>query len=129
MALFIWMNTDPLLHQTESSIGLCSHTHARTYTLAHKTTESVLRNPPESLEQMPKLLSLSLQSTRMLFFFFFFDATRPKGPSDALFLFAFHRKRSADSKKRKKEIFLKSFYAVRSDMTSFSILFPISPGT
>lgn len=36
--------------------------------------------------------------------FFFFDATHPKGPSDDLFLFAFHRERSANSEKKKKKL-------------------------
>lgn len=102
------MNTDVLLHQTQNNTGLRSHTH--------KTDRSVLFRL-QCLRKTDAKIVFSL----CLYILVFFDASIQRDFPLFCFLFVFQRERP-----RK---FRTGVYADRSDMTSFSILFPISPGT
>lgn len=92
-----WIQTQYCTRQRAVLVYVRTRTHIHTHTQNHWVTSE---EPPESLEQMPKLLSVSLQSTRMLFFFFLMPPVQ-RDPLTLCSCLLFTEKGSANSGKKK----------------------------
>lgn len=99
------------------------HTHTPMHTNKHTDMVTLVKKSPESLEQMRKAASCVLAEHTMLALRVCFHL---RETSDTVLLPAFRKEKVRDISKRNCN---KINHAVRSDMTSFSILLPISPVT